>query len=497
MKKKVGAVLLAGMMACAAAASVAIAGCGSARKPDFEMPEGGFDTSKDVTITFSHTMGAGLQNALNDAIAEFNLIYPNIHIEHNMEGNWGDLHKTISTKIQAGRQPNIAYCYADHVADYNVSEAVVPLDDFLPDGAYKDVKVSAIKLNEGGEQVLDENDNPVTEEVSFNLTQDEYDMYNPVCFKEGRNISGSEKLYAIPWAKSTEVMFYNKTFFDAHSERISVPTTWAEMEEVCKEIKAICTEENLSAVPFGYDSEENLFITQCEQRGTKYTAAEGDHFLFNNAENKAFVQTFKEWYDNDYFETGSLSGSDYTSTLFTEQKIFMSIGSTGGTTYNIDTSSGTIPFEVGIAPVPQMDSDPAHMKLLMQGPSVCIFKSDDPQKVMASWLFVKFCTTNLVYQHDVARNNGYMPVLKNEVMMTNPAYATWIDKANGKENLTALAVKVAMQYEDKYFTSPAFRGSAEAREQVGLLMQGVLTGNKTLDAAFNDAYTTCTNKYGK
>ena len=45
---------------------------------DFVMPEGGFDTSKPVTIKFYHTMGAALQDILKDTIAEFNEKYPNI-----------------------------------------------------------------------------------------------------------------------------------------------------------------------------------------------------------------------------------------------------------------------------------------------------------------------------------------------------------------------------------------------------------------------------------
>ena len=76
MKKRMGAVMLAGLMACTMAAG--LTGCGMNVKPDFEMPEGGFDTSKEVTINFYHTMGAtgtrSLQAVLNDYIAEFNKI---------------------------------------------------------------------------------------------------------------------------------------------------------------------------------------------------------------------------------------------------------------------------------------------------------------------------------------------------------------------------------------------------------------------------------------
>ena len=46
----------------------------------YVIPEGGFDVNSEVTITFTHTMGAKLQEVLNTYIAEFNKIYPNITI---------------------------------------------------------------------------------------------------------------------------------------------------------------------------------------------------------------------------------------------------------------------------------------------------------------------------------------------------------------------------------------------------------------------------------
>ena len=50
----------------------------------------------------------------------------------------------------------------------------------------------------------------------------------------------------------------------------------------------------------------------------------------------------------------------------------MCIGSTGGATYQQPKqTNGVYEFEVGIAPIPQVD--PAKPKVISQGPSVCIF----------------------------------------------------------------------------------------------------------------------------
>jgi len=42
-------------------------------------------------------------------------------------------------------------------------------------------------------------------------------------------------MYSLPFSKSTEVLYYNKTAFE--DEELKVPTTWEEMEEVCRILK--------------------------------------------------------------------------------------------------------------------------------------------------------------------------------------------------------------------------------------------------------------------
>ena len=64
-------------------------------------------------------------------------------------------------------------------------------------------------------------------------------------------------------------------------------------------------------------------------------------------------------------------------------------------------------FETVVRPIPQYDtSDP---KMISQGPSICIFNKDDPQEVMASWLFAQYMLTNDV-QIAYSSTEGYVPV---------------------------------------------------------------------------------------
>ena len=454
--------------------------CGPKPTPDpdtdkkvgnFEVPEGGYDGS-EVTITFYHTMGSNLTDVLENYIAEFNKLYPNIHIVHTKIGGYDDVRDQISTEITTGAQPNIAYCYPDHVALYNLAGSVITLDSLIN-------STVEVTRADGTKETL-------------GLTKDQIADFIEGYYNEGKQF-GDGLMYTMPLSKSTEVLYYNATFFAEHN--LTPPTTWEEMEELCKKIKEI----DPKSIPLGYDSEANWFITMCEQYGSPYTSATGDHFLFDNETNREFVKKFREWYQKGYLTTQKIYGA-YTSGLFTstnEVKSYMSIGSSAGATHQRPTANadGSYPFDVGIATIPQVSE--TNKKVISQGPSLCVFKkaNQNPQEVVASWLFVKYLTTTVEFQAEFSMASGYVPVIKS--VSENETYKEFIDGANGGTNIAALSAKVCLEQEEAYYTSPAFNGSSTARDQVGALLAKCLSADDggNVDAmikkAFEDAIEEC------
>ena len=446
MKKQILAILLVVTMVLG---TLALAGCGGSRgKVTYEVPEVGYDGS-EVTITFYHTMSATkLQPTLDLYIEEFNKLFPNIHVEHTSLGGYDDVRDQIKIQLAADNQPNIAYCYPDHVALYNVAKAVVPLDSFIE---------STITVTDA---------NGTTSVLGF--TAEQIADFIPGYYAEGTAFDEAGTMYTLPMSKSTEALYYNKTFFEQNG--LKVPTTWEEMGKLCEQIKAI----DPDCVPLGYDSEANWFITMCEQYGSPYTSLnEDEHFLFDNETNRGFVKMFRDWYNNGWVTTEEIYGS-YTSGLFTAtegQKCYMVIGSTGGASYQQPPQvDGKALFETDMATPPQIN--PEAPKVISQGPSLCIFKDSNPQEVVASWLFVKFLTTNVEFQAAFSMASGYAPVIQS--VQNNEVYKQWLDKANGYTNLTAMSVKLALSQSNAYFVSPAFNGSSAARDEVGKLMQSAL-----------------------
>ena len=415
---------------------------GETNAPDVNNPpasdEEGYDGSA-VTIVFYHTMGSNLSDVLNIYVEEFNKLYPNITVSHQQVGGYDDVREQISTEITVGNQPNIAYCYPDHVAMYNISKAVYPLDSLID-------SLAVVTRADGSEEVM-------------GLSQKQINDFIPGYYNEGKQF-GDGKMYTLPLSKSTEVLYYNADFFAEHN--LTPPTTWEEMEALCAKIKEI----DPNCIPLGYDSESNWFITMCEQLGTPYTSATGEHFLFNTEENRAFVKMFREWFEKGYVTTQEIYGA-YTSGLFvaTEgQKSYMSIGSSAGATHQRPKNGE---FNVGITTIPQ--ANPENPKVISQGPSLCIFDKANKQEVYASWLFMKFLTTNVDFQAEFSMASGYVPVLKS--VANNEVYKTFLNKADGGVNISALSAKVCMEQVDAYYTSPAFNGSSVARDEVGLLIQ--------------------------
>ncbi len=378
-----------------------------------------------IEVVFYHTMGANLRAVLQKYIAEFNKIHPEITIVESSIGGYDDVRDQVITELQSGKQPALAYCYPDHVATYLRSRKVVDLNTYIND---PDVGLTA-------EQIAD---------------------FIPGYYEEGTLFGDTSKMYTLPFSKSTEVMYYNKTFFEANG--LSVPDHWfstgagdtTSMEYVVSRIKEI----EPTSIPLGYDSEANWFITMTEQLKTPYTAAVDtveERFLFDNAQNYEFCSKIREWYQKGWMTTQAIY-KGYTSGLFTNTKpneegkvihSYISIGSSAGATYQCPAANddGTYSFEVGIAEIPQADA--SNKKVISQGPSVCMLQQKNKAVNDAAWLFLKYLLTSPEFEAEFSMTSGYVPVLRSTFSLD--AYKELLCRASHyKTARAALSAKIIM-----------------------------------------------------
>ena len=430
-----------------------VVSCGGVRNiDDFVMPEGGFNTEEQVVINFYHTMGQNLVEVLDAFIgegSEFQQMYPNIIVKEKSVGNYTDIRDQLTTEISAGaNDANISYCYPDHVARYLKAQSVVTLDNLMYDSEY-------------------------------GYSETELKDYVPAFLEEGQSF-GDGKTYCLPFSKSSEVLYYDATFFQKNN--LTVPTTWDEMIQTCRKIKQI----DPTCIPLGYDSAANWFITMAAQLGSDYTTFEEPHYKFNNPIMRNWVKEAVGWYREGLFTTKTLYGG-YTSSLFTAipegdesvARCYMCIGSSAGATYQRPEMRGSeYRFDVGISSIPQINAAETGA-VISQGPDVCIFRNEDPQKVLASWLLVKYLSTNVYFQAQFSATSGYTPVIKS--VNENAGYKDFLNSADGGDNIAALSTKVCVEQESMYLTTPAFDGSADARDKVGYLLERLLVAPLNVD----------------
>lgn len=453
-----------------------------------------------ITVELYTNMGGNLSQIVSDYIKEFNNMYPNIKIKHTpIGGQYSDLNTRVDTELGSDKGPALTYCYPDHVAGYmDKGNKVVCLDTYIN-------STETVPVGKFGN----------TQEYPIGLTQEQIDDFFPAFYNEGKESYGDgTKMYSLPFAKSTEVVYYNQTFFDEHD--LKHPDHWfantanvdedkTSMEYVCKRILEI----DPQSVPLGYDSEDNFFITLAAQLETLpenagkhlYTTANTtnprEHYLFDNPEMREMMLKINKWYQKGYFGTQGTNGG-YMSSAFTGQdknapRCYMCIGSTGGATYQVPASDA---FDIELGLIPQLNPD--QPRVISQGPSICMLRNENnmtKDQLLASWLWLKFMTTNEFFQARISMANGYSPVLKS-VLQNEYYYDNYLSLPEGQSNddrVKAMAVNQCLAQSNAYFTSPAFPGSAEARTQVGTLLVNCIQEKGTdeqLSQKIQSAFTT-------
>ena len=108
---------------------------------------------------------------------------------------------------------------------------------------------------------------------------------------------------------------------------------------------------------------------------------------------------------------------------------------------------------------------------------------------------MKFLTTNVEFQAQFSISSGYTPVIKS--VNDFEVYADFLENADGGKFIAALSTQVTVSQEADYFTSPAFVGSAQARDEMGSLVDGILsyqdeaTIDDYINSRFNAAVDAC------
>ena len=437
----------------------------------FAVPEA-FDENLQHEITFWAKNDTNRTQTMiyEKAIEDFEKLYPNIHVNLRLYTDYGKIYNDVITNIATGTTPNICITYPDHIATYMTGEhVIVPLDGLMENEAY----------GLGGSELRF--DAPSREEVI------------PEFLEECR-LGGN--CCALPFMRSTEACYINKTYVEALGYELPEILTW----DYIWEVSEAALEKNADGtfavngqkimIPFIYKSTDNMMIQMLRQQNAEYSTEEGEILLFNDAA-ADIMYTVAEHVKSGAFSTFKISS--YPGNFLNAGQCIFAVDSTAGATWMgsdaplSDISEDKIVrFETAVRPVPQFDPD--NPKMISQGPSVCLFNKKDPQEVLASWLFAEYLLSNEV-QIAYAKTEGYIPVTAKA--QEDAAYQEYLQRS-GEDNKEHYEVKIQaaqmlLGNTSNTFTTPVFNGSASLRDAAGALIENTARSVRRRET-INEAY---------
>jgi len=449
-----------------------LAAChGSQEEKVFEIPHS-FDTSKEYEISFWAKNDTNLTQVeiYKRAIADFEALYPNITINLRLYTDYGKIYNDVITNIATDTTPNVCITYPDHIATYLTgADTVIPLDDLFADPKY----------GLGGSEVLF--DSPSQAEI--------VPQFLAECEFAGH-------YYAIPYMRSTEACYVNKTFVEKLGYTLPETLTWDFIWEVSEAAMAQDAEGNYLVngqkvlIPFIYKSTDNMMIQMLKQKDAGYSTELGEIQIFNET-TEEILYTVAEHAGTGAFNTFKLTG--YPANFLNAGQCIFAIDSTAGATWMgsdaplVDIAEEKLQqFETQVMTIPQYDL--ANPQMISQGPSMCVFNKEDPQEVLASWLFAQYMLTNEV-QIAYSQTEGYAPVTTKA--QNSAEYQNYLSRS-GEDNdlyydVKLDATKLLLDNTGNTFVTPVFNGSASLRNAAGQLIENV---NKSVrrKQEVNEAY---------
>ena len=449
-----------------------LTGChGKVERHEFAVPEE-FDTSRNYELVFWAKNESNLnQKAVYEqAIADFEELYPNVSVTMRLYTDYGRLYDDMIKNIGANTLPNVCITYPDHIATYMTgNNCVVPLDALFADKKY----------GLGGSELR--YDGVTKEEIIPEFLQE--------CVLNGNH-------YALPYMRSTEACYVNKTYVEKLGYTLPKVLTWDFVWEVSDaamkkdaEGKFILNNQKV-LIPFVYKSTDNMMIQMLRQLDAPYSTSGGTIEIFNDT-TKELLFEVAEHAGKKSFSTFKIDS--YPADLLNAGRCIFAVDSTAGATWMgpdaplMDISQENIvDFEMEVMAIPQFD--PENPQMISQGPSVCVFNQEDPQEVLASWLFTQFLLTNKV-QVGYAQTEGYLPVTSKA--QQSAEYLDYVNRSGEDNDLhywgKIAAAKLLQENTANTFVTPVFNGSTSLRNAAGEMIEDVtlaIRRKKTVDDAY-------------
>lgn len=255
------------------------------------------DITSPVEITFWHAMSGVQEESLKKLTDNFMAENKNITVNLQNQSSYQDLQqKLTATTASPKNLPTLTQAYPDWMLNPISDGLVLQLDNYI------------------------------------NHDKIGFDNYNDILpsFRESSKINNV--IYSIPFNKSTEILWYNKTLFNELG--LKVPTTMDEFTNVAKEIKS---KKNI--VGGGFDSLSNYYVTYLKNEGVIFDSK----FDPTSQASVKAVNYYLDGIKQGYFR---MAGTDkFLSGPFANETLGMFVGSNASESFITNGVNGK--FDIG------------------------------------------------------------------------------------------------------------------------------------------------------
>lgn len=425
-------VALAAVSVLAAASLAACSNNNSTSSSSAKIPS---KITKKTTVTFWYSLTGTSQNALKKLTADFEKNNPNINVKlQSQGGNYSDLQAKLVSGLQSPKDlPTITQAYPGWLYNAAKNDMLVNLTPYVKN---KSVGWGSYKASDIKQALWD-----------------------------GAKINGTQ--YGVPFNKSVEVLFYNKTLLDKY--HVKVPTN---MSELASASAKIYRESHHKVRGVGFDALNNYYMMQMKE---VYGKDFNKNLDFAAKDSVKAINYYANGVKAGYFMQAGTE--KYMSTPFNNGRVAMFIGSTANEAYlKQGLKKG---YTYGVA------ARPSSMNV-QQGTDIYMFKKATAMQKAAAFKYLKFLTSKSSQLY-WAKQTGYMPV--NTAALTDSAYQEAKDS-----KIPAILAKTS---KNLYFL-PVTKNSITAYDQVNANMQTILakaskkqswtsdikTGKQKLDSAW-------------
>ena len=362
-----------------------------------------------ISLTIWHVYGEQTNSPLNDMIEEFNRtvgVEKGINIQVTKVSDTNTLHEAV-------------------LASDKDNPGTVPLPDLFV--AYPKTVLSMTQ----SDRLVDYRDYFSKQELSEFL---------PEFLEEGMI---RDSLKVLPVAKSTEVMFVNKTLFDRFASKEGIQmrdlSTWESVFQIAQRYKEV-TGQSFFAADYHFD----YFQVSADSLESDFF--KGDAILFDDTFHKV-------WYP---FAQAAVKGAVWLGNGYATEAIrtadaIVTVSSSAGVLYYADEvtypDNTREPIEIIARPCPVFQN--GKKSVMQRGAGICTVKST-PEREQAAMIFLKWLTEPERNVEFVTKC-GYMPV-------TERAFTEYLPEA--VEKLTDPKYKslyeayLATQEEYEFYTPP-------------------------------------------